>query len=385
MNSILIIIVVTIIAAVSSTAVPNYNFTHYNMDHNVNCRASTFLTYWGGRNADRTTDPNGTCCKFQEQVTQSPQIDDVNGLNEFSVMLGQTLWSHDTALTNTNSNNPYELVCGNSFISLSGMEQNENTNEIRNAITSCLDGSMMYGRNQATLEALSTEFPRMDMNNNDEPPSPDTCQVNMANPLHFDPSTLYSLGDVRGNENPGLTAIHVMWLRRHNQWVDTFEREHSNWTKQQMFERARAIVIAEIQKVAMEYAEALLGKRLPYQRQKQQNGQEVKLFAEFSHGINRLQHAQLRNDILIQGPNVNITATLLEVYFNTHWIKTYGTDPILNGMLQRKSLNMGMHYVEELLGNFERGGPNLAVADCGRGREAGFQSYKHIREALFPN
>ena len=46
---------------------------------------------------------------------------------------------------------------------------------------------------------------------------------------------------------------------------------------------------------------------------------------------------------------------------------------------------MGMHYVPELLGNFQLGGPNLAAADCGRGREAGFQSYKEIRAALFPN
>ena len=84
------------------------------------------------------------------------------------------------------------------------------------------------------------------------------------------------------------------------------------------------------------------------------------------------------------GNNVNVTATLLNSYFNTAWIKTYGTNPVLNSMVQRKSWKMGMHYVEELVGNFAQGGPNLAVADCGRGREAGFQSYKHIRAALFP-
>ena len=72
------------------------------------------------------------------------------------------------------------------------------------------------------------------------------------------------------------------------------------------------------------------------------------------------------------GNNVNVTATLLNSYFNTAWIKTYGTNPVLNSMVQRKSWKMGMHYVEELVGNFAQGGPNLAVADCGRGREAGF-------------
>ena len=367
----------------------NYDFSYYTMDTNPNCPSSTTLVYLsGGRNTSRANDPDHTCCKFQQQVTSTAPVEDLNDLNEFSVMLGQTLWSHDTALTDTGGSDtsPYVATCPDgSTRSLSGMaREGEN---IKTSVTSCLDGSSLYGRNLETLARLSAAYPFLDLSAEDEPPTPESCSVPMANPLNFDENDLYSLGDARGNENSGLTAVHVLWIKRHNQWVSFYQQRHEDFTPKQIFEKARARIVAEIQKVGLEYAQALLGEKFKYQKNlKASKGTEtVRLFAEFSHGINRLQHAQLRNDFLFlsEDQTVSDTQSLLNVYFNTEWIKIYKKEAVLNGMLSRKSLKMGMHFVPELLGNFKTGGPNLAVADCSRGREAGFQSYAFYRKQLF--
>jgi len=161
-----------------------YDFLHYNMESNPNCKSLTTLYLLGGRNDSRIADNEHTCCKFQQQVTTSPELDDHRGMNEFSVMLGQTYWSHDTAITNTISNGSLILSCpDDTTLAISSMERQNG--EIKTFVTSCLDGSMLYGRDQDTLEFLSTQFPQMDMFNG-EPPSPTTCPVRMANPLHFD-------------------------------------------------------------------------------------------------------------------------------------------------------------------------------------------------------
>lgn len=298
-------------AVLSSVALAgNYDFTYYPMNDNPNCPSSTTLVYLSGaRNTTRTTDPDHTCCKFQQQVTATDPVEDLNGLSEFSVMLGQTLWSHDTALTST-GHAPYIATCPDgSSRPLSGMARTGD--DIKTSVTSCLDGSSLYGRTQETLARLSAAYPFLDLSPEDEPPNPETCSVPMANPLNFDEEDLYSLGDVRGNENPGLAAVHVLWIKRHNQWVSLYQERHPNFTPKQIFEKARARVVAEIQKVGLEYAQALLGDKLKYDddRSTPKGTGTVRLFAEFSHGINRLQHAQLRNDFLFLSEDQSISDT----------------------------------------------------------------------------
>ena len=62
-------------------------------------------------------------------------------------------------------------------------------------------------------------------------------------------------GDTRADEQPGLTAIHSLFLLEHNRLATEFKTQDSSLTDEELFQKARQIVIAEIQKVT--YSEFL--------------------------------------------------------------------------------------------------------------------------------
>lgn len=72
------------------------------------------------------------------------------------------------------------------------------------------------------------------------------------------------------------------------------------------------------------------------------------------------------------------------MFFNSTWIRSYGISPVLQGLLNRKSVELGLNFPVELVGSFgDERAPNLGLVDCHRGREIGFASYVAIRKELF--
>lgn len=72
------------------------------------------------------------------------------------------------------------------------------------------------------------------------------------------------LGDPRTNQNPALLSLAILLLRWHNVLALRIKQQHPTWNDEDIFQRARRIVVASLQNVIMyEYLPEFLGKKLP--------------------------------------------------------------------------------------------------------------------------
>lgn len=72
------------------------------------------------------------------------------------------------------------------------------------------------------------------------------------------------LGDPRTNQNPGLLTFAILLLRWHNVLANRVKRQHPDWSDEDIFQRARRIVIANLQNIiTYEYLPVFLGESLP--------------------------------------------------------------------------------------------------------------------------
>lgn len=68
----------------------------------------------------------------------------------------------------------------------------------------------------------------------------------------------------RVNENPGLLALHGLWVLEHNRLCDELSTSNPAWNDERLFNEARKLVIAYMQHItATEYLPILLGEPLP--------------------------------------------------------------------------------------------------------------------------
>jgi hypothetical protein len=55
------------------------------------------------------------------------------------------------------------------------------------------------------------------------------------------------LGDPRTNQNPAILAIGVVFFRFHNVVAGRIQEEHPEWSDEEVFQRARRVVVATLQ------------------------------------------------------------------------------------------------------------------------------------------
>lgn len=59
----------------------------------------------------------------------------------------------------------------------------------------------------------------------------------------------FQTGDDRANENIGLTLMHTIWMREHNYIADKLAQLNKHWRDERVFEETRRLVIAELQHI----------------------------------------------------------------------------------------------------------------------------------------
>ncbi|XP_018866609.3 dual oxidase 1 isoform X2 [Gorilla gorilla gorilla] len=145
-----------------------------------------------------------------------------------------------------------------------------NPRDPANQVTGWLDGSAIYGSSHSWSDALRS-FSRGQLASGPDPAFPRHSQ----NPLLMwaapDPATgqngprgLYAFGAERGNREPFLQALGLLWFRYHNLWAQRLARQHPDWEDEELFQHARKRVIATYQNIAVyEWLPSFLQKTLP--------------------------------------------------------------------------------------------------------------------------
>src|SRR5262249_14020554 len=92
-------------------------------------------------------------------------------------------------------------------------------------------------------------------------PADPAAAFSIANDAHIVPDDqLFMAGDVRANENIELTSLQTLFVREHNRLADEIAAANPGMSDDDVYQRARAIVGAEIEVITYNaWIPALLG------------------------------------------------------------------------------------------------------------------------------
>jgi hypothetical protein len=264
-----------------------------------------------------------------------------------------------------------------------------NPREQENEITSWIDGSMVYGSDNERAEALRDTTKRHLLATSEGNMLPfNTAGLANANPGS---DVLFLAGDVRANEQLGLTVMHTLFVREHNRIAELLMG--SNPDADDIFETTRRILVGKIQYITYnEWLPALIGANaIP-----RYTGYDVSLnptiYNEFSVAAFRLGHTLLSEDFQrldAEGNNVDGGPLPLAQAFFTgtrELTEEDDLDPILRGFASQVHQKFDVKIVTDLrnflFGPPGAGGLDLASFNIQRGRDHGVPSYNAMRTAL---
>lgn len=207
-----------------------------------------------------------------------------------------------------------------------------------------------------------------------------------------DDDTLFLAGDVRANEQVGLTALHTLFAREHNRLARIIRAAHSALDADGVFERARALVAAEMQVITYkEFLPALLGADALRPYEGFQPAVDASVSNLFSTVAYRLGHSMLNESLLrLDRSGAAIPAghlPLAQAFFAPEKLEEEGgIEPVLRGFAAQRARRIDPFVVDAvrnfLFGAPGSGGFDLAALNIQRGRDHGLPDYNTVRREL---
>lgn len=272
----------------------------------------------------------------------------------------------------------------------SGYLMVDNVRQQVNHITSYIDGSMVYGSDKARAKELRTMdgTGRMKVSEGNLLP----FNVNgFDNAPNSHDASFFLAGDIRCNEQNGLTAMHTLFVREHNYWAARIREQRPNLSGEMVYQYAKAIVTAEIQAITYnEFLPALLGPTaIPTYR-----GYDPRVNATvsnfFATSAFRMGHSLLSPRLLRLDANGEMIEaghlSLVDAFFKPDQIVEHGIEPLLRGLSMQRAQTPDPYTIDAirnfLFGPPGAGGFDLASLNVQRGRDHGLPSYNAARIEL---
>lgn len=205
-------------------------------------------------------------------------------------------------------------------------------------------------------------------------------------------SHYFLAGDVRANEQVGLTAMHTLFLREHNYWAHRL-RQVGMRDGEQIYQFARAMVTAEIQAISYrEFLPQLLGEEAlpPYRGYRKDLSATIS--NEFAAAAYRFGHTMLNANLLRLEADGTTHASghlsLAAAFFAPQETAATGIAPVLRGLARQKAQEIDPYLIDEvrnlLFGPPGAGGLDLAALNIQRGRDHGLPAYQDLRRHFGP-
>ncbi|HRF07006.1 peroxidase family protein [Accumulibacter sp.] len=262
-----------------------------------------------------------------------------------------------------------------------------------NDITSYLDASMIYGSDEARALALRTLSGDGKLKTSSGNLLPlNTFGLTNGTGGAVDPTRFYVAGDERVNEQIGLTTVHTLMMREHNRLAEEIAIANPGWGDEEIFQRARKLVGAEIQVITFnEFLPALLGAAAPSITSTYDPNANAAVLNEFSTALFRVGHTMLSPQLLrVQNDGTAAPGghvLLRDAFFQMENLAGAGElEFLLKGLASDKQQEVDMHVIDDvrdfLFGEPMPGGFDLASLNIQRGRDHGLPGYNEIRVAF---
>ncbi len=257
-----------------------------------------------------------------------------------------------------------------------------------NQITSFIDASNVYGSGESRANELRTG-------------SDGLLKTSAGNLLPFNvngfanaggPSpNLFLAGDVRANEQVGLTAMHTLFVREHNRLAGELKTLNPSFSDDDIYNRARVIVGAQMQVITYnEFLPAVLGPPGLEAYKGYVPGVNPGIANEFSTAAFRVGHTMLPSFLSrvdeFGNESSEMNLPLRDGFFAPDEIIDHGIDSLLRGLAQQKQQEIDRFVVDDvrnfLFGPPGAGGFDLASLNIQRGRDHGIPGYNQARREL---
>ena len=197
---------------------------------------------------------------------------------------------------------------------------------------------------------------------------------------------LFLSGDVRANEQTGLTVLHTLFLREHNRLTEEIAAEYPELNGDGIYEIARKMVGAQMQVITYnEFLPKLLGPGAidPYDGYDPEV--DPSIANEFSTAAFRVGHTMLPTHLLrVNSRARQAQVSLANAFFRPSLLEAHGISPFLRGLVRLPAEEIDLLVVDEVRNMLFRGpgvrGTDLAALNIQRTRDHGIASYNLVRQ-----
>uniref|UniRef100_A0A1S4GUJ9 Peroxidase n=2 Tax=Anopheles gambiae TaxID=7165 RepID=A0A1S4GUJ9_ANOGA len=293
-------------------------------------------------------------------------------------------------------------VCGSGMTSIffGSVQPREQINQL----TAFIDASQVYGytetfaqelRNLTTEQGLLRDGPHFPQQKPLLPFSAPTDGMDCRRDLDESQINCFTAGDIRVNEQLGLTTMHIVWMREHNRLAEQLHRINPHWDGDKLYYESRKIVGAIMQHITYEHwLPMVLGERgmaqLGEYRGYDSNVNPT-IYNEFATAAFRFGHSLINpilhrlNDSYQPIPQGHLP---LHKAFFAPWRLMYegGVDPLLRGLytvpakLKKSNQNLNTDLTERLFEVAHAVALDLAAINIQRSRDHALPGYNDYRK-----